>query len=132
MKFWRELRQAGGRIRASRPFKWTDPLFYIHRDHKKLIIIDGEKAFTGGLNIANEYRGYHLSKKLKGWRDTGIFIEGPIAGTLLDIFRKSWQIWKGVPMQFDIQVERLSEGLPVIPIFASCADSGMKSVVPSE
>ena len=27
----------------------------MYRDHKKLIIIDGEKAFTGGLNIANEY-----------------------------------------------------------------------------
>src|SRR3990172_415984 len=70
MKFWRDLRAAGIQIRASRPFKWTSPLHYVHRDHRKLIIIDGEIAFTGGLNIANEYRGYHLLRKKKGWRDT--------------------------------------------------------------
>ena len=68
------------------------------RDHKKLIIIDGIKAFTGGLNIANEYRGYHRFRRIKGWRDTGIFLEGPIARTLLDIFKKSWEIWKGTPI----------------------------------
>ena len=95
MKFWTDLRKAGIQIRASRPFKWTSPLHYVHRDHRKLIIIDGEIAFTGGLNIANEYRGYHRLRKKRGWRDTGIFLEGPIAKKLLEEFTKSWVIWKG-------------------------------------
>jgi cardiolipin synthase len=117
--FWSGLKEAGVHIMASRPFKWRRPLYYVHRDHKKLVIIDGLKAFTGGLNIANEYRGYYRIKKVKGWRDTGIFLEGPISGVLLELFRKSWEIWKGAPIHYLKDVEPVSGGVPVIPIFAN-------------
>lgn len=119
IKFWTDLRSAGVQIKASRPFKWESPLHYVHRDHRKLLIIDGETAFTGGLNIANEYRGYHLLKKKRGWRDTGIFLEGPIAKKLLDEFAKSWTIWKGPPISFQKNISPVKNGLPVLPIFAS-------------
>jgi cardiolipin synthase len=126
MKFWRALKKAGVRVRASRPFKWTAPFHYVYRDHKKVIIIDGVRAFTGGLNIANEYRGYYRLRKIKGWRDTGIFLEGPIAKKLLDIFKKSWYIWKGAPIDFNRRAEPVPGGLPVIPIFASSAKGRRK------
>jgi len=121
MNFWRSMKDAGVQIAASRPFKWTAPFHYVHRDHRKLIIMDGEAAFTGGLNIANEYRGYHVLKKKRGWRDTGIFLEGPVAKTLLDTFKKSWEIWKGDSIDFDKEVGPIDGGLPVLPIFASSA-----------
>jgi cardiolipin synthase len=121
IKFWKSLKKAGICIRASHPFKWASPFQYVYRDHKKLILIDGVKAFTGGLNIANEYRGYHRFKKKEGWRDTGIFLEGPIAKTLLDIFKESWKVWKGTPVYFNRNVEQIAGGLPVLPIFASSA-----------
>jgi len=121
MKFWRDLRAAGIQIRASRPFKWTSPLHYVHRDHRKLIIIDGEIAFTGGLNIANEYRGYHRIMKKRGWRDTGIFLEGPVATKLFEEFTRSWSIWKGAPITFRRDVNPIKDGLPVLPVFASSA-----------
>lgn len=126
LKFWRELREAGIQIRASRPFKWTAPFHYLHRDHKKLIIIDGIRAFTGGLNIANEYRGYHRFRKTKGWRDTGIFLEGPIANVLLEIFKKSWQIWKGPPIRYERSIVPKAGGLSVLPIFASSSKGRRK------
>ena len=119
--FWQELRQAGVHIRASRPFAWTTPLHYVHRDHRKLIIIDCAKAFTGGLNIANEYRGYHRLRKRTGWRDTGIFLKGPIVNRLLDEFIKSWEIWKGNPIERPINCFMPEQGVPVLPIFASSA-----------
>ena len=97
-KFWAELKQAGINVRASYPFKWTTPLHYARRDHKKLILIDGKKAFTGGLNIANEYRGYYFKRHKEAWRDTGILLEGPIALTLLSEFEKSWLLWGGEPI----------------------------------
>ena len=97
-KFWAELKQAGINVRASYPFKWTAPLHYARRDHKKLILIDGEKVFTGGLNIANEYRGYYFKRHKEAWRDTGILLEGPIAMTLLSEFEKSWLLWGGKPI----------------------------------
>lgn len=126
LKFWRSLKKAGIYVRASRPFKWTSPGQYVYRDHKKLIIIDGCKAFTGGLNIANEYRGLQTLKKKEAWRDTGIFLEGPITKALLDIFKKSWVIWKGAPIHFNRHVEPFQQGIPAIPIFASSAKSRRK------
>jgi cardiolipin synthase len=125
IKFWKQLRESGIKIRASRPFKWSAPFRYAHRDHRKLIIIDGCCAFTGGLNIANEYSGYYRIpqklRKKRGWRDTGIFLEGPIAERLLDEFKKAWEIWKGEPIAFMRRMEPMEGGLPVLPIFASSA-----------
>jgi cardiolipin synthase len=125
-RFWKDLKSVGIAIRASRPFKWLSPFHYAHRDHRKLLIIDGSKAFTGGLNIANEYRGFHLRLR-RGWRDTGIILEGPIVSELSSTFRKAWQTWGGDPIPASRAEEPDSpempavDGLPVIPIFASSA-----------
>ncbi len=116
--FWSDMKNAGVKLRASHPFKWSAPRRYIYRDHKKLLIIDGKKAFTGGFNIADEYHGY-LRKRKKIWRDIGIYLEGPIASTLIDIFRKSWTTWKGEPILWDRKNPPLTPAISVIPIFAS-------------
>lgn len=137
-KFWAELKQAGINVRASYPFRWTAPLHYARRDHKKLILIDGEKVFTGGLNIANEYSGYYFKRHKEAWRDTGILLEGPIAGTLLSEFEKSWLLWGGKHIETEVKSSKLevksdnleiktlnsklltlNSDLPVLPIFAS-------------
>ncbi len=121
--FWREMKRAGVRIRASHPFKWTAPFNYVHRDHRKLIVIDSSRAFTGGLNIANEYSGFHLRRKGSGWRDTGIFLEGPIVSELFESFKVSWHTWRGEKIEEADEVPgtsicaELCENLPVIPIF---------------
>lgn len=120
--FWKEMSQAGVHIRASHPFKWTAPFHYVHRDHRKLIVIDSKKAFTGGLNIANEYSGWHLRRRSRGWRDTGIMIEGSIVKELFETFRKSWTIWRGKRTVFRQEVEaprtKKEKGrIPVLPIF---------------
>jgi len=119
-KFWKDMKNAGIQIKASHPFKWSSPLHYIHRDHRKLVIIDGGVAFIGGLNIANEYRGYLLKRK-KGWRDTGIFMEGPVAGLLLEQFSKSWVIWGGIPFVFHNKISPVREGVSALPVFAASA-----------
>ncbi len=115
--FWREMRQAGVRVGSSYVFKLYAPLKYAHRDHRKLIIIDGDTAFTGGLNIANEYMGIHLRHK-KGWRDTGVLMKGPAAHVLLEKFRRSWKVWgKGPLVGASARCDRQGK-LPVIPVFA--------------
>ena len=118
--FWSELKEAGVELRASRTFKWRTPLQYLIRDHIKLIIVDGISAFTGGLNIANEYRGYKFRKKrIRGWRDTGVLVEGPVVSLLLDIFNKNWKKWGGEPLQWQVRGEAFSDGVSIIPIFAA-------------
>jgi len=120
--FWKEMNQAGVHIRASHPFKWTAPFRYVHRDHRKLIVIDSRKAFTGGLNIANEYSGLHLRRKSRGWRDTGIMIEGSIVNELLETFKRSWTTWRGERIVFRQegkapQTKKEKGHIPVLPIF---------------
>jgi cardiolipin synthase len=116
--FWSDLKNAGVKVRVSHPFNWTAPRGYIYRNHKKLLIIDGTKAVTGGFNIADEYHGYFKKRKIT-WRDTGIYLEGPVAYTLLNIFQKSWSTWKGEIINWHPKYETLNHGVPVIPIFAN-------------
>jgi cardiolipin synthase len=113
---------AGIKIRASHPFKWTAPFHYVHRDHRKLIVIDSRRAFTGGLNIGNEYSGFHLRRRSRGWGDTGILVEGPIVDELFDTFKKSWTTWGGEKIVFretnEEAREKIPEGaIPALPIF---------------
>lgn len=118
--FWKDMKSCGINIKASRPFKWSKPFHYIHRDHKKLIVIDKKIAFTGGLNIANEYSGLHLRIKGKAWRDTGIMVEGDIAKELFYIFKKTWHLWGGEKIpEYEIDIQKTSNMIPVIPIFVS-------------
>lgn len=142
--FWNNMSNAGINIRASRPFRWTNPFHYVHRDHRKLIIIDSKKAFTGGLNIANEYSGFHIKSKEKNWRDTGIMLEGPIASELYRNFEKSWYAWGGEKINhpndcittktiknpnktFDfLDLWKYRGGLLTIPIFANSAKGRRK------
>lgn len=73
------------------------------RDHRKVAIIDGRCAFTGGLNIADVYSGY--GKSHTKWRDVGIRIEGLAVAELLRLFRETWREERG---KFDERWELLS------------------------
>ena len=117
-RFWSDLKKDGVKVKVSNPFRWSAPKGYIYRNHKKLLVIDGQIAFLGGFNIANEYHGY-FKKRIKAWRDSGIYLEGPVASTLLGIFRKSWTTWKGETIPTNKCQHVSTESVPVIPIFAS-------------
>ncbi len=117
-RFWSDMKKDGVKVKVSNPFRWSAPRGYIYRNHKKLLVIDAQKAFLGGFNIANEYHGY-FKKSKKVWRDSGIYLEGPVASTLFGIFRKSWKTWKGEPIRTISEPPVSSRGVPVIPVFAS-------------
>ncbi|RJR20537.1 MAG: hypothetical protein C4581_03280 [Nitrospiraceae bacterium] len=116
--FWSDLKKSGVSIRVSHPFKWKSPREYMYRNHKKLLIIDGMKAVTGGFNIADEYHGYFRKRNIT-WRDTGIYLEGPIAYTLLNMFQRSWSTWKGELINCHTINKPTDHGVPVIPVFAN-------------
>ncbi len=70
------------------------PVFSTHlnnRDHRKIIIIDGAVAYTGGLNISNEYfnRG---KKRFDYWKDNEVRIKGQAVHTMLQLFLQIWNI----------------------------------------
>jgi cardiolipin synthase len=66
------------------------------RDHRKLIIVDGAVAFTGGINISDTYESASTSRPgpeagvKKGWRDTHVEIRGPVVKQLQALFLETW------------------------------------------
>jgi len=61
-----------------------------YRDHCKIVVIDGKEAFTGGINVGDEYTG--LKPNVGFWRDTHMRIEGEVAIDLEAIFDAHWNI----------------------------------------
>ena len=59
-----------------------------NRDHRKIFIIDGKVAYTGGCNLADEYA--NIIERFGIWKDTGIRIEGPAVKSLDVIFMQMW------------------------------------------
>lgn len=68
-----------------------------NRDHRKLVIVDGRVAFTGGINISDTYSSGSSSRPGpdkgvdSGWRDTHLEIRGPAVKTLQSIFLETWK-----------------------------------------
>jgi cardiolipin synthase A/B len=77
------------------PFKRHGITWFDRRDHRKIVVIDGWRAFTGSINIADVYAG--CGKKHAKWRDVGIRIEGGAAGELLRVFCDTWAAERGSP-----------------------------------
>ncbi len=65
-----------------------------HRDHRKMVIIDSKVAFTGGINIADEYINEH--KRFGHWKDTGVKLSGEGAYGFTLIFLEMWDTLKRV------------------------------------
>ncbi|MGJ8633986.1 MAG: cardiolipin synthase [Luteolibacter sp.] len=58
------------------------------RNHRKIVIIDGETAFLGGLNVGDEYLG--RNKRFGDWRDTHLALKGPAVQAVQLIFMEDW------------------------------------------
>ncbi|MCB2291250.1 cardiolipin synthase [Clostridium sp. CS001] len=88
--FFNPLIEAGGEaICFFPPFLPYINLRLNFRNHRKICIIDGEHAFTGGFNIGDEYLG--LSKRFGFWRDTHLLIQGDAIDALELHFLMDWR-----------------------------------------
>ncbi len=58
------------------------------RNHRKILVVDGKTAYTGGINIGDEYLG--RDPQLGYWRDSNIKLTGPAASHLQLIFAEDW------------------------------------------
>ena len=68
-------------------FPWVNHIW--PRDHRKIAVIDGRIAYTGGMNVADYY--IVGTKQVGEWRDMHCRIEGPVVNELQDIFARIWQ-----------------------------------------
>jgi cardiolipin synthase len=95
---WARLEEAGVAVRGFNPPDPTEdqnPFDIDTRDHRKLLVVDGREAFTGGINIDRNYArpsdvigGESASS---GWRDTHIRIRGPAVAAFEQLFVDLWE-----------------------------------------
>ena len=87
-KHIKAIREKGIEIVEFDPIKfpWINHVF--HRDHRKIVVIDGRIGYTGGMNIAD----YYITglPEIGEWRDMHIRIEGDAVNDLQDIFLNMW------------------------------------------
>ena len=89
-------------------------LAHNNRDHRKIVVIDGITAFTGGINLSDEY----INKKSRfgHWKDTGIMIKGDAVKSFTLMFLESWHIYRDSLEDYSPYMPELQikiENLPV-------------------
>ncbi|MBT2116837.1 cardiolipin synthase B [Dyella sp. LX-66] len=87
--FWAPLRAAGGQVRSFNPPQLGQPFGWISRDHRKLLVVDGEKGFLSGVCISQKWLG-DPARGIAPWRDTGVALHGPAVAELELAFAQSW------------------------------------------
>jgi cardiolipin synthase A/B len=84
----RRMREADVQVELYRPLRWYDVDRLNHRDHRKLLIVDGRVGFTGGVGIADQWLGHAQDRD--HWRDSQFRAEGPVVAQLQAAFMDDW------------------------------------------
>ncbi|MDO4717327.1 MAG: cardiolipin synthase [Propionibacteriaceae bacterium] len=87
-RFHQTLTEAGIKVHAINPLRPRLSLRYNHRDHRKILVIDGRIGFTGGINIGDEY--INEVEVYGHWKDNMVRLEGPAAWSLAVMFFTAW------------------------------------------
>lgn len=82
------MREAGAKVELYHPLRWYTLARLNNRTHRKLLVVDGRVAFTGGVGIAQEWTGN--AQDTEHWRDTHFRIEGPVVAQMEAAFQDNW------------------------------------------
>ncbi|WMJ87940.1 cardiolipin synthase [Anaerocolumna sp. MB42-C2] len=89
--FRKNLESEGFEIAVFNPIhKYTDKLYMNYRSHQKIIVIDGNIGYTGGMNLADEY--VNLVQRFGTWKDNAVRVEGDAVWGLTVTFLQMWEI----------------------------------------
>lgn len=88
----RALRQAGAQMRVFMPLRHSPIRGRTNlRSHRKIVVVDGDVVFAGGMNLANEYMGPPLNEgAAPRWRDVVAVARGPVAADATALFESDW------------------------------------------
>ncbi len=88
--YQKKLKELGVECRVFAPVTPFLSTHYNYRDHRKILTIDGQVAFTGGVNLADEYIN---EKRLFGhWKDTAVMMQGEAAASFERMFLQAWKL----------------------------------------
>ena len=84
----KQMEDAGVRVKRYRPLRWYNLGRLNNRTHRKLLVVDGRIAFTGGIGIADHWLGH--GQDPDHWRDSHFRVEGPAAAQFQAAFNDNW------------------------------------------
>lgn len=82
------MESAGVRVHRYRPLAWYNLGRLNNRTHRKLLVVDGKTAFTGGVGIADQWTGN--AEDAGHWRDSHFSVEGPVVAQFQAAFNDNW------------------------------------------
>ncbi len=98
--YCKQLRNFGIECTIFNPFRPVLTVRQNNRDHRKIAVIDGKIAFTGGINLADEY--INAVEKHGHWKDASIMLEGKAAWSLTLIFLQMWELCTHIDEDYNI------------------------------
>ncbi len=97
-KYDKKLESYGIKCAIFNPFVPILSSRFNNRDHRKITVIDGHTAFTGGINLADEY--INAYPKYGHWKDTGILIKGEAVWNFTVMFLTIWDSITSIKQKF--------------------------------
>ena len=88
-----EMKDGGVHVEQYRPLKWYHLHRLNNRTHRKLLVVDGRVAFTGGVGIADQWMGH--AQDPDHWRDMHFRVEGPVVAQMQAAFNDNWMKMTG-------------------------------------
>ena len=127
--YLRTMVQAGVKIEKFHPPHWSNLGRMNNRTHRKLLVVDGRVAFTGGVGIAPQWTGN--AQDPDHWRDSHYQVEGPVVAQMQSVFLDNWikvtgEVLLG-PAYFPPQPPR-PVGPSVAQMFSSSPSGGAESM----
>ncbi len=108
-----KMAEAGIKTLAFNPFLPLVSLVMNHRDHRKITVIDGRVAYTGGVNIADEYA--NRNARFGHWKDTGLRMAGTAAHSFAVMFLNMWNAYHDTERDYT----------PFLPLLSGQRGSGV-------
>ena len=85
------IQNAGIEVEVFNPVhRYVNRIYFNYRDHRKIAVIDGRFAYTGGINIADEYA--NIIERFGHWKDSGVRIEGEAVWGMTVQFMQMWKM----------------------------------------
>lgn len=106
-RYLEALEVAGAEVHMYRPFNYFRLIHGNNRDHRKLLVIDGELGFTGGAGYADCWNG--RAKGKWQWRDTMYRVRGPVVAQMQHAFADNWKELTKVDLAGDEYFPKLSK-----------------------
>ena len=104
--FIQKLRNDGIEVSVFNPINPIMNIFMNNRNHRKIVVIDGKVAITGGINIGDEY--INIEKRFGYWLDSAIIIKGKGVKSFLAMFSSMWEFTTGKQIKMRTHIAEYS------------------------